>query len=324
MTAALSLAEQGFETHLVERSAEFGGNARQLTATWQGDSIPAWVKALAEKVQGHPKVTVHLQTTLKHLNGFVGNLVSTLGNERGDLVLEHGALILATGGREYQPREYGYGEDDRILTHLEMDQALLKEEPRVRNASGVVFIQCVGSREPERPYCSRVCCTHTLKAAIDLKEKNPDRECAILYRDIRSYGTRETLYQKARDLGVLFIRFNREDKPRVEKTPAGGLQVLFRDHILGRDVALDTDLVCLAAAILRQDNQEMAQLCKVPVNEDGFFMEAHAKLRPVDLPWTGFSWPAWPITPSRSKRASPSPGGGLPGRGGPVPGVYRG
>jgi heterodisulfide reductase subunit A len=169
------------------------------------------------------------------------------------------------------------------MTQLEMDQALGKEDPRVMNASGVVFIQCVGSREPERPYCSRLCCTHTLKTAIDLKEKNPDRDCVVLYRDIRSYGTRETLYQKARDLGVLFIRFDREEKPRVEKTPAGGLQVLVRDHILDREVALEADLVCLAAAVLPQENQEMAQLCKVAVNEDGFFMEAHAKLRPVDF-----------------------------------------
>jgi heterodisulfide reductase subunit A2 len=283
MTAALNLAEQGFETHLVERSSELGGNARRLLTTWQGDPLPPWVDSLVDKVQNHLLLTVHLNTTLKQLNGFVGNFVSTLGNGQGEMVLEHGALVLATGGREYQPSEYRYGEDDRIMTQLEMDQALLKEDPRVLNASGVVFIQCVGSREPERPYCSRVCCTHTLKSAIDLKEKNPDRDCVVLYRDIRSYGTRETLYQKARDLGVLFIRFNREDKPRVEKTPAGGLQVLVRDHILDREVALDADLVCLAAAVLPQENQEMAQLCKVAVNEDGFFMEAHAKLRPVDF-----------------------------------------
>ena len=283
MTAALNLAEQGFETHLVERSSELGGNARQLLTTWEGDPLPPWVDSLVEKVQNHPRLTVHLNTTLKQLNGFVGNFVSTLGNGQGETVLEHGALILATGGREYQPSEYRYGEDDRIMTQLEMDQALAKEDPRVMNASGVVFIQCVGSREPERPYCSRLCCTHTLKTAIDLKEKNPDRDCVVLYRDIRSYGTRETLYQKARDLGVLFIRFDREEKPRVEKTPAGGLQVLVRDHILDREVALEADLVCLAAAVLPQENQEMAQLCKVAVNEDGFFMEAHAKLRPVDF-----------------------------------------
>jgi heterodisulfide reductase subunit A len=242
---------------------------------------------LIRKVQEHPHLQIHLKTKLKEVQGFLGNFVTTVSNGQGDQVIEHGAMILATGGKEFSPREYLYGQDPRVMTHLELDQAIIRGDSRIKEAQSAVFIQCVGSREPEHPYCSKVCCTHSLKSALYLKELNPDLECIILYRDIRAYGTRETLYQEARSKGVLFVRYDPDHKPRVEKDDRGNLQVKILDHVLGQEIILDADLVGLASAILPQDNSPLAQLCKVPVNEDGFFMEAHAKLRPVDFSTDG-------------------------------------
>ena len=287
LTAALNLADQGFPTHLIEEKDILGGNARHLITTWKGDPIQPLISELIRKVQEHPHLQIHLKTKLKEVQGFLGNFVTTVSNGQGDQVIEHGAMILATGGKEFSPREYLYGQDPRVMTHLELDQAIIRGDSRIKEAQSAVFIQCVGSREPEHPYCSKVCCTHSLKSALYLKELNPDLECIILYRDIRAYGTRETLYQEARSKGVLFVRYDPDHKPRVEKDDRGNLQVKILDHVLGQEIILDADLVGLASAILPQDNSPLAQLCKVPVNEDGFFMEAHAKLRPVDFSTDG-------------------------------------
>jgi heterodisulfide reductase subunit A2 len=283
MSAALNLADQGFQTFLVEKEDRLGGNALHLISTWQGDPIQPMISDLIRKVQNHPRLQVYLNTLLKDVRGFLGNFSSTLSNPDGDTSIEHGAMVLATGGKEYTPQEYLYGQDPRIMTHLELDQALAVQEDGIKKADSAVFIQCVGSREPEHPYCSKVCCTHSIKTALHLKEMNPDMDCTILYRDIRAYGTREILYQQARDKGILFIRYDLDHKPRVEKDPQGNLNVRVIDHILGQEVILDADIIGLASAILPQDNSPIAQLCKVAVNEDGFFMEAHAKLRPVDF-----------------------------------------
>ena len=174
-----------------------------------------------------------------------------------------------------------------MLLNLEMDQALREKDPLVTGAQSAVFIQCVGSREPERPYCSRVCCTHSVESALRLKEINPDMDIYILYRDLRTYGLRENLYKEARDKGVMFIRFDLENKPRVEQTADGGLKVTVRDHILGIPLTITPDVLTLASAIIVKDQEKLAKMFKVPLNHDGFFLEAHMKLRPVDFATDG-------------------------------------
>jgi heterodisulfide reductase subunit A-like polyferredoxin len=197
--------------------------------------------------------------------------------------VEHGVTILATGGREYRPTEYLYGEHPNVLTHLDLDQAFKENDPRISKAETAVFIQCVGSRTPERPYCSKVCCTHSLESALALKTANPEMNVFILYRDMRSYGFREDLYSEARRQGVLFIRYDPEDAPELKEADGGGLELQVKDHVLQRPVKISPDLVILAAAVLPNENKELFELLKVPVDNEGFLIEAHAKLRPVDL-----------------------------------------
>ncbi len=282
MTAALGLADQGFHTYLVEQSSELGGNANRLVSTWQGESIDAGMREIIEAVHSHPLVDVHMDASIKDAKGFVGNFTTTISSNGVDRTLEHGAVVVATGALENKPEEYLYGADERVLTHLELDDALRIGGEKIKKAGTAVFIQCVGSREPQRPYCSKVCCTHSIKSAIELKEMNPDMDIYVLYRDIRTYGQREELYREARAKGVIFIRYDLERKPIVTKE-GEGLSVIVRDHILGRDIRIIPDLVVLASAIVPRDNAELAQMFKLSVNEDGFFMEAHAKLRPVEF-----------------------------------------
>jgi heterodisulfide reductase subunit A len=202
----------------------------------------------------------------------VGNFTSTISTEGRETQVDHGAAIIAMGGHSYKPKEYLYKENPRVLLSLEMDQALREKNPMVTGAKSAVFIQCVGSREPERPYCSRVCCTHSVENALRLKEINPDMDTYILYRDLRTYGLRENLYKEAREKGVIFIRFDVNDKPKVEQTADGGLKVTVRDHILGIPVTITPDVLTLASAIIVKDQEKLAQMFKVPLNNDGFFL----------------------------------------------------
>jgi heterodisulfide reductase subunit A len=282
MTAALGLAEQGFHTYLVEETGELGGNALKLNKTWRGDDISGKVKELEKAVTGHKMIEVFTGSSVKESTGFVGNFETKISQNGKEKTLKHGAVVTATGAEEYKPDEYLYGKDDRVLTHLDFDQAVKAKDKRVTDAGSAVFIQCVGSREPERPYCSKVCCTHSVKSALELKTMNPDMDVYILYRDIRTYGQRETLYRQAREKGVIFIRYRFEEKPEVTKN-GKGLSVIVKDHILQRDIAINADLLVLASAIIPRDNENLAKMFKLSLNEDGFFMEAHAKLRPVEF-----------------------------------------
>ncbi|HEY9073152.1 MAG TPA: 4Fe-4S binding protein, partial [Desulfobaccales bacterium] len=191
-----------------------------------------------------------------------------------------------TGGQAYKPEEYLYGQHANIFTSLEFDKIYAEKDPRIEAAKQAVFIQCVGSREPQRPYCSRLCCTHSVESAIDLKRRNKDMDVFVLYRDLRTYGERELLYKEARELGVIFIRFDLESKPVVAKD-GDGLKVTVTDPILGLPVVLRPDLLTLASAILPNPVEDIGEIFKVPRNAEGFLNEAHAKLRPVDLPSDG-------------------------------------
>jgi len=287
MTAALGAAEQGYKTCLVERTDELGGVARRLRSTWRGEEVGPFVEDLAKKVQDHPLIDVFMETSVTNTAGIIGNFVSTLTSLNGKssaTTIEHGATILATGGNEYLPKEeFLYGQHPAVLTHLELDDAVKNKDQRLSALKDTVFIQCVGSRIPERPYCSKICCTHSLESALTLKEMNPETNVYILYRDIRAYGFREDLYRKAREKGVIFIRYDLEQAPEVQIGEDQQLIVKIMDHILEKPISITPDLIVLATAILPNENKELFELFKVPNNKEGFLIEAHMKLRPVDF-----------------------------------------
>ncbi|WP_449246332.1 FAD-dependent oxidoreductase [Desulfarculus baarsii] len=283
MTAALSLAEAGYPVHLVEKTSQLGGNAHHLLVTWKGEPIKPYLEDLIAKVHNSPNITLHLESQVSACKGFVGNFKGAIGDSAGrQTPIDFGVAIMATGGRETRPEEYLYGQSDQVLTSLEWD-ASLKGEPKLASKlAAVAFIQCVGSREPARPYCSRLCCTHSMESAVAVKEQNPTAQVYVFYRDIRTYGVREDLYRRARELGVLFIRYDLEHKPLVEQR-GDKLAISARDHVLGRPVELEVDRLVLASAIAPNAVGSLAEVFKAPLQGEGFFLEAHMKLRPVDL-----------------------------------------
>ena len=285
MEAALGLADQGFQTYLVERSATLGGNALWLRHTWQGEKVKPYVEALIARVRNHPSIRLFMNSEVIETAGILGNFTTTIGiggATMSTVSIEHGVTILATGGSEYKPTEYLYGEQPNVLTHKELDEAMTGGDPRLAAADTAVFIQCVGSRNEQFPSCSRICCTHSVKSAIALKEQKPEMNIFILYRDVRTYGFREDLYKKAREKGVIFIRFDLQAPPQVA-ADGNVLSVTVKDHILGRPIELNPDLLVLATAVRPNANKDLFELFKVPVNAEGFLVEAHAKLRPVDF-----------------------------------------
>ncbi|MGD9207674.1 MAG: FAD-dependent oxidoreductase, partial [Syntrophobacterales bacterium] len=285
MVAALTLADQGFPVHLVEKTGELGGNALKLRKTWKGEDIGSYVKDLVSRVGSHEHITVHTNTQLAANTGFVGNfdtILEKVDEPEQKTTVQHGVSIVATGGKELQPTEYLYGEDDRVLTALELDSRLKEDGNGFKDVNRTVFIQCVGSRDEERPYCSKICCTHSMESALQLKELNPDMDVYILYRDIRTYGFREDLYKEARGKGVLFIRYSLDTKPQVSNG-SGSLKVQIHDPILGRDLVIPADALVLASAVLPNEAREVVSALKVNQNAEGFFLEAHMKLRPVDF-----------------------------------------
>jgi len=293
MVSALHLARQGFPVHLVERTSELGGIARRHHHTLEGKDVQAFLQGLIADMSQEPLIHVHKETDVQEVSGYVGNFKTKMRDRSsGDIVeIKHGVVILATGGEVYKPDEYLYGKDSRIFTLLDLKDEIAKGSPSIVGSKNLVLIQCVGSRESERLYCSRVCCSGSIKTALQLKEINPEMNIYILYRDIRTYGFKELYYQEARDKGIIFIRYEVDDKPVVEAIKEGDqdiLRVSLKDPILGEPVFIDADVVGLATAIVpASGREELAQFFKVPLNEDGFFMEAHIKLRPVEFPAEG-------------------------------------
>jgi len=286
MTAALSLARHGFPVHLVEASEHLGGNARRLNKTYCGEDIAEFLADLIRQVEAEARLTVHLGASIQRVAGFVGNFSSVIARGSSQQTVEHGVAILALGAQESKPAEFLYGQHAAVLTGLEMDDLFRNRDRRIQQAENVVFIQCVGSRNAERPYCSKVCCTHSIQSALELKRLNPEINVYILYRDIRTYGEREDLYREARRRGVLFFRYDPDEKPQVA---ANGKKVAvqFHDAIIGRSLLVDADILCLAAAIVSRDHQRLVQQFKVPVDGDGWLLEAHQKLQPVEFATEG-------------------------------------
>jgi len=287
MTAALTLAEQGFESYLVERASELGGMARRIRRTLEGLDVQAYVGELRQKVHRQPLIHVICDATITRATGYVGNFVTTVKSRGRVRDIRHGASIIATGAEEYRPAEYLYGSDDRVMTHLELEERIGRGDERLLGAQSMVMIQCVGCRQEDRNYCSRICCSGAMKNALQLKSLNAQMEIYVLFRDMRTYGFSEEYYRDAASKGVRFIRYEPHDKPKVEALEEQGrklLRVTVSDPVLGQALAIDADAVALAAAVVpAAGSDEVARLFKVSLSPDGFFQEAHVKLRPVDF-----------------------------------------
>jgi heterodisulfide reductase subunit A-like polyferredoxin len=284
MTAALGLAEQGFEAVLVEKEEELGGNLRRLKTTLDGKDIPGYLEEIRARVTKNPRIQVLTNAVITDFSGYVGNFKTSLmvGPRMAVREVEHGVTIVATGGEELRPKEYLYGEDPRVLTQLELEEILQGGKKKPEEFKEVVMIQCVGSRNEERPYCSRVCCAEAVKNALTLKSLNPKAGVSILYRDMRMYSTLEEDYARARKAGVRFLRYEEERKPEVVRKD-GKLEVKFYNPVLRENLSLRPDFLVLSTATIPADTAELASMLKVPRTADGFFLEAHMKLRPVDF-----------------------------------------
>jgi len=292
MTAALALAEQGFEVDLVEKNKELGGFLRKIHYTLDKEDTQEFLKTMIEKVNSNKLIQVFLNAKVENISGYLGNFKTTVTLNSGSEAkkeLQHGAIIVATGGEEYRPNEYLYGKDPRVLTQLELENRIATAGKE--GLGNVVMIQCVGSRNDEHPYCSRMCCGEAVKNALKIKERDPDANVYVLYRDMRTYGLTEEYYRRAREAGVVFIRYEEENKPEVAKATSEGkevLQVSVFEPTIQEGIIIDANILVLSVAVVPpKENEILAKMLKVPINEDGFFLEAHAKLRPVDFATEG-------------------------------------
>jgi heterodisulfide reductase subunit A len=288
MTCALSMANQGHEVHLVEKESDLGGIARKLHYTLEGLDVQAYLRDLERKVYQHPFVHVYTDAMITEATGYVGNFVTKVKSDRGVIEIKHGATVIAVGTDVYKPAEYLYGEDERVMTHLELEEQIAKGNEKVINAESLVMIQCIGCRNEDRNYCSRICCSESIKNALKLKEINPKMDIYILFRDVRTYGYSEDYYREAANKDVKFIRYEPQDKPQVEpgESEEGRpvLKVTVPDYILGNKLEIDADILALAAAVVPSaGSKAVSQLFKVTLGPDGFFQEAHVKLRPVEF-----------------------------------------
>ncbi len=286
MTAALELAAQGFEVHLVEKEKELGGHLREIRYLLGGKSNPKEkLKTMIEAVMENEKIHVHLNSKVAEVSGFVGNFKSIIKSQSGEKKeIEHGAIIVATGAVEYEPTEYLYGKDPRVVTQHNLEQEIADGK---FDAKTVVMIQCVGARNEERPNCSRICCGQAIKNSLKIKEVHPETEIYVLYKDIRAYGFKEDYYREASEKGVTFINYEDERKPQVANEN-GQLKVTFWEPVIKEEVEIKPDLLVLSAATIpNPENKQIAEMLKIPLTKDGSFLEAHMKLRPVDFATEG-------------------------------------
>ncbi|MCL4425326.1 MAG: FAD-dependent oxidoreductase, partial [Firmicutes bacterium] len=289
LTAAAAFADQGIESYVIEREAELGGFLRRLRTTPEGQDLGLYLQGLLRRVDEDPLIHVYNRAEVMEVSGHAGHFKTTIalpGRSAGSqLQLEHGVIIIATGAVESRPNEYLYGEDPRVLTQTELENRLA--DGNRQGLDRLAMIQCVGSRDDNHRYCSRTCCTQAVKNALTLKRANPAAEVYVLYRDIRTYGLLEKFYKEAREEGVLFLRYDEGQKPRVTRN-GEGLSVEVIDQTIGQPVSLGVDAVVLAAAAEPPSGiKDLASTLKIPLNEDGFFMETHAKLGPMDFPSQG-------------------------------------
>jgi len=288
MVSALSLAEQGYGVYLVERENELGGRLRKIYYSLDGENPQAFLKEIVSRVLRHPKIEIFKEYKVIEHEGSVGNFKTKISKLNGseERILEHGTTIIATGGKEYRGKAYNLGEHPSILTQEEFEERLYKSHPSIREAKTIVMIQCVGPWDEDSSrtfYCSRICCSVAIKNALKMKEVNPDTSIIILYKDMRTYGFKEAFYTEARKKGVLFFRFDEKNKPSISLID-GRLKVKIEDQMLKIPISFYPDLVILSEAVIpNEGSKELANLFKFPLTLDGFFLEAHVKLRPVDF-----------------------------------------
>ncbi len=281
MTAALSLARQGFECCLIERSSELGGSLRQTYFTLEGPDPQKFCEQLIQEVAENEKIHVLTGTDIIEIEGFVGNFETRVLENGKTVTIKHGIIIIATGATSYEPDEYLYGKHGGVLLQQALEQRLAVGEVNPKDLNHVVMIQCVGSRDENHTYCSAICCGQAIKNALKIKEINPDTNVTILYRDVMTFGFREKYYDLARDRGIAFVRFSPEQKPVVEEVD-GKLRVTTRDPLMGKNLIIDADLLALSSAMVPYENKALLDQLTVPLSADGFFLESHAQLKPVD------------------------------------------
>jgi len=281
MSSALTLASQGYETILMEKTEKLGGVALDLFETWKGEDVPADLNHIVSAVEKNDRIRICTNSTLESVSGSVGSFMGEIKHDDSMETLEFGACIIATGGKAYTPDEYLYQQDKRVVTSLEFDKLMIQDKDTVAQSNTAVFIQCVGSRDNNRPYCSRVCCTSAVRKAVSLKKMNPEMNVFVLNRDIRTYADREVLYKEARDLGVIFVNYTQNSKPEVVKD-GDDIRVKIFDPISRLPMEIATDYVVLSTAILPNDTATLVDIFKCGINSDGFLSEAHPKLKPVD------------------------------------------
>lgn len=291
MAGALSLADQGFKVFLIEKEKELGGNLRKLYYLLNGNNPQEYLKNLIEKVKQNKNIHLFTNVKISSIDGFIGNFKTEIIVDDKKVEIEHGAIIVATGAKEYKPAEYMYGKDIRVITQLELEKRLAKNwTPGVESSGSsknIVMIQCVGLRDENRLYCARICCSQAVKNALKIKKINPNSNIFILYRDMRTYGFNEGYYTKARQNGIVFAIYNEDKKPVVIDNN-NNLSVKYFDATIEKNIVIDTDLVVLSSSIIPYpENKELAQMLKVPLDQNGFFLEAHMKLRPVDFSTDG-------------------------------------
>ena len=287
MTCALSIAEQNHPVYLIEKNNDLGGIAKKIRYLLENLDISAHLNNLISKVYKHPLIRVRTEVEITGAYGYVGNFETEIRYKNQTEKIKHGAAVIAIGAREYKPKEYLYGKDKRVVTNLQLENLIAQKDNSVISAKNIAMIQCVGCRNEDRNYCSRICCSESIKNGLKLKEINPDIDIYILFRDIRTYGFKEDYYREAAENNIKFIRYKPEAKPEVKAIDESGktiLRVAIYDYILGRKIAIDADIISLAAAVLPpEDNKKISLLFKVPLGPDNFFKEAHVKLKPVEF-----------------------------------------
>ena len=288
MVAALNFASQEYETYLVEKQDKLGGFANHIYHTLEGGDVQAFLKDLIDNIKSNKFIHVYTDAEIEIIDGFIGNFKTSIlhGKNKERAEFEHGVVIVATGAKEYQPKEYLYGENDQVILQSEFEK-ILNTNNKIKNKKSVVMIQCVGSRNEEHPYCSKMCCAEAIKNALLAKEKNPEAEITVLFRDIRTYGFKEKYYRKAREAGVIFIQYDENNLPKI--VPEDSQLRVEVATPRNETVYINSDLLVLSAGIYanREENEDLAKMLKVPLNDDSFFLEAHVKLRPVDFATEG-------------------------------------
>jgi len=291
LTCALSIAKQGHEVYLVEKENELGGNARKLHYTLEGLDVQVYLNDVIDKVYKNPLIHVYHNAAIIGVSGYIGDYVTTINTEGRVKEIKHGAAVLAIGADEYKPTEYLCGEDEKVVTQIQLEELIVKRDEMLLESDTLVMIQCVGCRNKDRDYCARICCGHAIKNALKLKEIKPEVDIYILFRDIRTYGLKEDYYREASNCDVKFIRYEADDAPRVEAVEEGGasiIRVTVNDPILGTKLEVNSNILVLSAAIIPSaSTKEVAGFFKVPLSPDEFFKEAHAKLRPVEFATEG-------------------------------------